>query len=652
MSWMEQLVKTYDENERFAGKPDVKGQKSVLAPVGHMTVNAQIDITLNRDGNLIGTPKVVPKDSAVTLIPCTPDSASRTSGLSPHPLYDKLQYVARDYEFYSGGKKKKNTEQSPYEMYCQLLEKWVESKYSHPKVRAVYQYIANHNVIQDLIDYKILFKNEAGDIIKKWSDKKDGPKPELFRVISDDVLKAFVRFRVDMNDGSPVELWNDTEVQKLYEKFCLAQSDGVRQLCYASGKEAVITEKHFKYIRFPGDGAKLISSNDNEGYTYRGRFQEGTECATISLESSHKAMNALRWLISNQGYVNAKKVFLAWGRSGIVPPNPTDDTVGIIARRSGKRQASIPETMKSWADALNEAIAGYRHEFKQADTAQVNVMILDAATPGRLSICYYDEMEASDFIDRIEQWHKAGTWRQHKYDKESEKWFRYYGVPLPKYIVSACYGERLKDSQTNMELERLFHCIVNGRPVPYDMVSTAVSRTVKKASQTSGDEHIKWYRNILEPTCSLIKNQRYFAGEGYSVALDPNNTKRAYLYGRLLAAADKIERATFNKDERSKRLTNAMKYMERFSQRPASTWQMLQMRLLPYEQKMEKYSCYRKLLDEIGSLFKEEDFVSDRPLENEFLLGFYCQNYDIEKRIQEAAARKKQKNADDNSDKN
>ena len=33
MSWMEQLVQTYNENERFAGRSGVGGMKALLPPV-------------------------------------------------------------------------------------------------------------------------------------------------------------------------------------------------------------------------------------------------------------------------------------------------------------------------------------------------------------------------------------------------------------------------------------------------------------------------------------------------------------------------------------------------------------------------------------------------------------------------------------------
>ena len=53
MSWMEQLVQTYNENEQFAGKVGAAGMKTLLPPVGHIVQNALIEMTLSGDGRLI-----------------------------------------------------------------------------------------------------------------------------------------------------------------------------------------------------------------------------------------------------------------------------------------------------------------------------------------------------------------------------------------------------------------------------------------------------------------------------------------------------------------------------------------------------------------------------------------------------------------------
>ena len=167
MSWMEELVKTYDANEKIAGSFDAEGQKYVLPPVGHMTQQAQIEVTLDGNGNLCRA-SVVPKEDSETLIPCTIESAnSRVSThIAPHPLHDNLRYVAKDYENYSNEKFKNG--EIPYTKYKKILEAWVSSRYIHPKVQAVYTYISKNNMRHDLINKGVLYINEDGSIKEKW----------------------------------------------------------------------------------------------------------------------------------------------------------------------------------------------------------------------------------------------------------------------------------------------------------------------------------------------------------------------------------------------------------------------------------------------------------------------------------------------------
>lgn len=625
MSWMEQLVQTYDENERFAGRDGIDGMRAPLPPVGHIVQNAQIEMTLSANGELIQA-EAIPKGQQATLIPCTPDSASRSgSAAFPHPLHDQLSYIAKDYyDFVEDSPKDGKT---PYLVYKNLLGAWADSNPESPKLQAVYRYISNHDVIHDLIARKVLYQDSAGKLLEKWTDK-DMPKPPIFSAVAGDILKALVRFRVVIDSDDCPELWKDIKLQKGYQTFFRQYFSKMKeQLCYATGKTLSVTEKHNRGIRYPGDGAKLISANDDKGFTFRGRFVNKDECISIGYDTSQKAMNVLSWLVGNQGYIVDGRVFLAWGRCGQTPPPVFDDTARLTRRR---RPAGTerPSSLKGWAESLTKALAGYQHEFKQAEMSQVNVMILDAATKGRLSICYYSEMAGEDFIERIERWHSLGRWRQHGYDSEKDESFVYFGVPAPKRLVEACHGVSVGDSQMKLELERIFYAILQGHPLPVDLERMATGRAVKRAVC---DNYYDWRRRILEPACSIIARRLNHKKEEYTVALDETKADRSYLFGRLIAVADQMERATFSRDEMGSRTTNAMRYMEIFFARPASTWMTLQKKLLPYQQKREIYGGKeRKLISKIGSMFHDDDFLSDRPLDGKFLLGYYCQQYAME----------------------
>ena len=108
------------------------------------------------------------------------------------------------------------------------------------------------------------------------------------------------------------------------------------------------------------------------------------------------------------------------------------------------------------------------------------------------------------------------------------------------------------------------------------------------------------------------------------MALDLTNTDRSYLFGRLLAVADKAEFSTYEYGE--KRETNAKRFMNVFSKRPAKTWKTISERLIPYFNKMHvsQRLYYENIINEIGSLFADGTF-SNEALSELYLLGYYCQ---------------------------
>ena len=595
--------------------------------------------------------------------------------MAPHPLHDKLIYIARDCDLYREERDKEG--RSPYSLYVELLGKWVQSPYSTPKVEAVYKYVTQHDIIDDLCrdNPPVLYRDEDGKIMQKWP-YKDQEKPLIFSVIVDDIFKSVVRFRViDVPGDNEPDLWKDQELQRQYIAFFEHEFSKDLELCYATGKMMRPAGKQGKGIRFSGDGAKLISSNDNQWFTFRGRFENAHECLSLGHETLQKATNALAWLIRNQGHNCDGRVFLAWSSSMPIP-SVLSDTEEVIAAEesfadllSAPPEMTRPQTQEEWEVSFDKAIKGYSHVFKQDPAAKANVMVLDAATLGRLSICYYDEFSGMDFINRIEKWHESGFWIQHKDDparkgnkqrdkKVDRRYHRtapkYVGVPSPLNIIKACYGENVNSSKKKMEIERIFYCIVQGRPLPFDIERCVVQRVVTRANKALGDNYFYWRQQIVEPACTVICNRwnQTHPKEVYEVALDETNRNRDYLFGRLLAVADQIERSTFKGKDQYSRLTNAMKYMEVFSMRPAKTWMTIHNRLLPYMQKQkEKYGTKElDLLARITDLFQEEEFVSDAPLGSRFLLGFYSQQVVIQQESQAYTDSKNSQSGESDSD--
>ena len=126
------------------------------------------------------------------------------------------------------------------------------------------------------------------------------------------------------------------------------------------------------------------------------------------------------------------------------------------------------------------------------------------------------------------------------------------------------------------------------------------------------------------------------------MALETDRTTRDYLYGRLLAIAERIEGQALyvGKEERG---TNVAKLMQRFADHPYSTWLSIELALTPYKTRLHSKSpgflvVMEKQLDEVHSLFQSQDFLNNQRLSGEFLLGYHCQRRELWKERMEAEA--------------
>lgn len=612
MTWLSNLYKTYEHNVDSIGVFEIKknDQEYALIPVSHTTQSAQIEISLDDRGNFVSA-KVVDKNDASTIIPCTEGSASRTSSPAPHPLFDKLAYVAGDYVKYVGGEKKG----SSHADYMNQLREWCDSSFAHSKVKSVYNYLCKGTLIEDLIEAKIMLVDEHHRIVEKWNqDLEDryGEKPKLFKVIAAEQSGAFVRFSVNVIGEVESRLWRDSSVQDSFIKYYNEKLSD-HDVCFVTGKSLPYADKHASRIRHSADMTKLISANDTSGFTFRGRFRSSRDAASISYEVSQKAHNALKWLIAKQGFSIDGRVFLVWGTQEQELPDILGDSHGIYGIYGEVKEAIGDLTHKHFANQIKLAFAGYRADLEYG--SKVMIMVMDAATPGRMSVVYYRDMDKEAYLDKLQNWHLTCYWL-HRYKSEVDNsYYLFVGAPATRDIAFAAYGPRASDKIVKGLFERMLPSIIDGRPIPLDIVRSAITR----ASNPVGMEPWEWEKT-LSITCALVR--KTYEKEEFDVALDINNTDHNYLFGRLLAIADVLERKALG-DE--KRATNAIRYMNAFAQHPVRTWRIIQSNLQPYQARMGTDArYYNSLLDEVGAQLDPEHF-KDKPLSGLYLLGFYSQ---------------------------
>ncbi|HVJ48741.1 type I-C CRISPR-associated protein Cas8c/Csd1 [Desulfitobacterium sp.] len=627
MSWMPKLYETYENCQSVIGYGSDENTIPLL-PICHTTQKAQIEIAIDQDGNFQRA-RVISKAEARTIIPCTESSGGR-AGIKPetHPLCDKLQYIALDFSDYGGEVTKGyvNNPKEPFEKYHELLKKWCESEFSHPKAKAILKYIEKGHVIKDLVDYGILFIGSDGKMLKKWDKEANTVIPEIFKETSNlSQMNAFVRWAVEIPGDAQSAVWTDTSLYDSWMKYYLTTKEN-RSLCYVTGKIVPSADQHPFKLRNDGDKAKLISANDSSGFTFRGRFSKAEQACGVSFEVTQKAHNVLRWLIGRQAYRRGDQAIVAWATNGVEIPDPLADPFTILG--SDEIQSNLEKNVSTAQDLalkLKNKISGYHAVL--GNITGIVVMGLDSATPGRLSITFYRELTGSDFLNRIEYWHQSCAWIHTYHSKEivdlrtgkkTKIPVRFVGAPAPSDIAEAAYGSKVEDKLRKSTVERILPCIIDRRRIPRDLVESAARRATNRV----GMEVWEWNKT-LSIACALYR--KYYEKEEFKMALDEERKTRDYLYGRLLALADSLEEWAL-KESGEKRQTNAARLMQRFADHPYTTWRTLELALGPYKARLGNKSSKRsRLISEVIAMFTPDDFMNDRKLSGEFLLGYHCQ---------------------------
>ena len=597
MSWTDELYKIYEYNS----DREFDANEPVMLPVAHSTANAQIEISIDLEGDFKGA-KAVEKSDAVTVIPATEDSATRSSGICAMPFADKLVYIAGDYSTYAEGKKADNSGYFTY--YMNQLGEWMAGEYSHPFVKALYAYLDKRCLISDLVRADVI---KIDEVSGKFKDKE-----KISGIAQED---SFVRIKVDN-----VETWKDKSLQESFISFNSSLM-GEKQLCYASGEYVPPTYKHPSKIRNSGDKAKIMSTNDESGFTYRGRFADKEQAVSVGYEYSQKIHNALRWLREKQGKNIDSMTVIVWASAMQDIPDSSESFFDdSLFDSPDEKTADIPSTMPLYMDMLNKRIFGVRDRLEP--NTKVMIMGLDAATTGRINISMYSELESSQYLANIEKWHSETAWlRFYGKSKKAINSFSVYDIIKFAYGTEQgafvdCDKKLMRDN-----ILRLLNCITNGAKLPSDIVQALY----QKASNPLAYDNSYNHRKVLETACGMIRKQQIENGKGdVSMAYDPNITDRSYLFGCLLAIADKAESEAYDEQERNVRVTNARRYWNAFSQRPYMTWGIIEERLRPYLNKLGKSQVkYSKWINEITSKMSEEMFANNNRLDPLYLLGYH-----------------------------
>lgn len=607
MGLFQKAYETYGYHKSLVGK--IEADKSPLLPISHIMQNVNLEISINLEGNFVSVRILDNKSKSQnsfseqrTIIPVTIKSGSR-SGKNPvaHPLSDKLAYLIK-------------SEDSKHKEYMQLLSAWEGSVYADEKLTAIKKYLESGTLLKDLVHEKVLELDKDGKISTK---KINGTEP----------LQCLVRWRVY---GCMVEeCWRD---QRLFDKWIAYYNsllhDGenfTENICMISGKKEILATMVPKgIVNVKGQSnAKLISSNDEHNFVFRGRFINAEQSSSVGYDTFQKVFVILQWLANNSetSFSVAGRTFLCWNPKGKVVPQLNTSIFGTKAKATF--------TPSDYQKELREILSGFRNSLP--DDEDVAITAFDAATQGRLSVVYYNELKASDFLDRINSWYNSCYWY---FGKE-------VASPTLYNIVNFAFGVQRgnkEDSKVEVDerilkqhMQRLIKCLLEKQPIPFNVVTGLVAKASLPQSYSKKNR-----KTIISIACSVIR--KYYndkaSKEEWTMNLDKNNCDRSYLFGRLLAVMEKVEWDTYNAEERERRETNAIRLQSAYCAKPFMMMKTIHEKLNPYFAKLKPKPGleikYRNLIGEIIEKIADIDkSLLNKPLEPTYLLGYYLQRNDL-----------------------
>lgn len=577
MSLWQALYKTYVNNQNRAGV--YEEGKEPLAPISHIVTKCEIEITVDSDGKFIQAVSV-DKEHQLTIIPVTQDSAGRSSGIAAHPLCEQLQYLSPK-------------DAKKYEAYTAQLEDWCDSAYTHPKLKPILRYVQRGTIENDLIAASIKYK------------KKDKPR---------------IRWIVTGIGEFSGPCWTDRSLFDAYIQYyaSVIQQKDSRGIDMVSGENDVLAEQHLKGTVSSSGNAKLISANDSSGFTYRGRFILSTEANTIGYRSSQMIHNALKWLASNQGVSQnyGKRLFLCWSPDGIEIPS----ALGPFAKKEDRNSKRVMPS--DYKEKLWQTLQGWKNNLPQNSGTVISTF--DAATPGRLSVTYYQELLTSDFLQRLYDWDNSCCW------------WSYGEVVSPSLyqIVSSAYGTQrtvmnkeilvTEDKVLRSQMQVLLSSRVEKAPIPHVLIKKLIEQASCPQNYNSSNREY-----ILTAVCAVLKKDKFDSTkEELSMALEPEKNDRSYQFGRLLAVYEKMETDTYT-DNDNTRLSNAIRLQSVYCKQPLHYARILEEQInRAYLGQLNPGSriWYKNIIDQIMSvLSKFPDEQLDRPLTDSYLIGYYLQ---------------------------
>ena len=619
---------TYGLKHKLIG--DFEDKKNLILPMYHNLMKSDgkniIEITLNRNSEVVES-KFLEKGDIV-IFPVTEDSVARSSGVAPHPLFDNFDYIIQD-----GSKKSK--------AYLKGMESWIEYE-EIDFVKIIHDFVVKESAYEEILDslygkYRIIRTDSKGNKIK---DKKieylDTSRGKEIEVI---LSKKFLTFKIQNYEGlRDVSL---TENKKLQDKFINYIRDSFNEdsnmekiICNISGKEDFLCLKHRPLI----GSAKFISQITANDENFKGRFESADQTIKIGKESSQKILQMAKALLDGENtskWLGEMSYAVSWFSDDIKNKQKLnivknieikERNEGLIGRffdLENLKEEKFKISDEKSSDIVKSFTSG---KILFSDDSQYYMAIIDKISNGRVAVKYFREIQCSRLKENLIRWQKKYHW--FGFSKEKGE-FEF--TPNPLKIISAAYGvERERGLEVTQkkfltdQYKNIIAAIIEGRDIPKN-ISYALEINIRNRMN-----YDKAWKDVKSCALAILKDK-----EGVeSNMLNKSDTDRSYLFGRLLALYEMMEKVTYDRD--SERVTNAEKLWTSFINKPVTMNMRLRTLLKPYECKLMldkgKKGIYDKIKKEIENVtdilsdnYDYKELETNKPLSSGFIFGYEAQ---------------------------
>ncbi len=565
-----------------------------LPPRAHKRLRAGYEVTIDKDGEFIAAVALTDDDEPYCLCQVTPESLARSGrAFRPHGLAEQAQYLSA------------KIDAARYTSYMAQIASWDESKYTHPAVSAVRKYLKEDTFFADM-ETRAEITPDAKTIVR-WRIK--GLREEN-TWLDEDLMRAWIDYYDNV--------------------YC---ADKPKGLCYLTGEMLPIATSTEKDLISGHANAKLISSNDTQGFTYRGNnFTSADDAFLMGDKTSFLFHAAVRYLckespnkiVLGKDMSNTLALFDLDDPSAPLPIIETDDYMFSAPKEKegeGEEKEVRARTLKSIL------MSGKTID----NTGAIVYAIVGGVNPGRIAVKNFGVLTRSELYDNVNGFNDDLAWERGFGEKRQ---FRTVGINrLIRYALGTVTdkGVDISDKLLTPWIRRLLSCKLQGDRIPKELINGLMRKYMRLyAYKGNAVFDIPWITYA-----ALHKYYKDWYGENYKMELEKRVNDRSYQYGRLLAMYDKIERDYLDEDR--KRPTQASRLTSTFVDRPLTVSAELQKKCQTvWFRKLARRGWYgtityyekalAEIYDAINRIEAGDPAMERKRLEDSWVFGYYGQN--------------------------